>query len=280
MIVDKFKLRSEVYGDVAIFDFNNITPDTPYVLTGATGLAADNIVPFRYTQNQYGVDLYSMSLNDRDITLKIGLNPSYSSTGQKEDLRDDLYRIIYSSHVPKLWFDLYNGSTFISTINGVVTKMEAALFTSKPEVEITLKCYEPLFKASTSTTISSGSFSAGFLTCNYAQGTAPAGFTASFSVASAINHFGLFPSDSSWEFKVVNSFLVGDIITFSSNSSSKDIYLTRGSSTIVKLANRLTSYSIWPILFPGSNSFEVRTSGGASAVSFLGGSYYQSYWGV
>jgi len=280
MIVDKFKLRSEVYGDVAIFDFNNITPDTPYVLTGATGLSADDIVPFRYTQNQYGVDIYSMSLNNREITLKIGLNPSYSSTGQKEDLRDDLYRIIYSSHVPKLWFDLYNGSTFISTINGVVTKMEAALFTSKPEVEITLKCYEPLFKASTSTTISSGSFSGGFLTCNYSQGTAPAGFNASFSVASAINHFGLFPSDSSWEFKVVNSFLAGDIITFSSNAYNKDIYLTRGSSTIVKLANRLTSYSIWPILFPGNNSFEVRTSGGASAVSFLGGSYYQSYWGV
>lgn len=279
MIVDKFKLRSETYGDIAVFDFNNIQPDTPYILTGATGLGAENIVPLRYDQSFYGVDFYSMSLETREITLKVALNPAYSSTGQKEDLRDNLYRAIYSTYSPSLWFDLYNGSTFIATINGLVTKMDAALFTSKPEVEITLKCYDPLFKSPTPTNITSSAFSGGVLTLNYAQGTAPIGFNAFFTVLNPIYWFALFGPNMSWRFQLFDSFLAGDIITLSSIGDSKNVSLTRGSTTF-KIANRLSSISIWPLMFPGNNVFTVATSGSYSDVSFQSASYYASYWGV
>lgn len=282
MIVDKFKLRSEVYGDVAIFDFNNINQDTPYILTGATGLSADNVFQSNYTQNRYGIELYSMSIESREIALKISLNPTYSSSGEKEDLRDNLYRAIYSSYIPSLWFDVYNGSTFVATINGIVTKMESSLFTSKPEIDIILKCYDPFFRSTTRTTIPTQAYSAGILTHTYSQGTAPVGFEAEFSLSSDASYFSLdYDADSA--FRIEFDFLAGDTIRIVTTDNTRDVIIPRSASNRpepIRIANSITSYSAWPVLFPGLNQITVTTSNRTSGLSFLGGSYYKSYWGI
>jgi hypothetical protein len=287
MIANKFRIRSESSGVIATFDLSSMTPNSPYILKGVTGLSASDVMPMNYGSSFTGVPYYEMSLGNRDISLKIGLNPVYSESGTRVDLRDTLYKAIYSARDPRLWFDIYNGTLHVATIGGLVTKLEASHFTAKPDVELTIRCSDPFFKANSRTEIETTNYNQlPHLVVDYNNGTAPVGFRASFQLNSSADSFGFLSGDDCWEFIVEHEFLAGDIVYFSSEYGEKNIYSyspslhTSTFSGITRLADKLTSTAIWPVLFPGTNSFELTAPPGVSNFTLVTCSYHASFWGV
>lgn len=287
MIATKFKIRSAASGNIATFDLSGMTPNSPYILKGVTGLSASDVMPMNYGSSFTGTPYYEMSLASREISMKIGLNPIYSESGLREDLRDSLYKSIYAARDPRLWFDIYNNSEHVATIGGLVTKLEASHFTAKPDVELTIKCSEPFFKANARTEIETTNYNQlPHLIVDYNNGSAPVGFRASFQLNSSATSFGFLSGDDCWEFIVEHDFLAGDIVYFSSEYGEKNIYSyspslhTTGSSGITRLADKLTSTAIWPILFPGVNNFELTAPPGVTDFTLVTCSYHASFWGV
>jgi hypothetical protein len=290
MIANKFKIRSETSGVMLTFDLNTMAPNSPYILKGITGLSAGDVMPMNYGSSFTGVPYYEMSLDKRDITLKIGLNPVYSTeTGERLELRDSLYKAIYSARDPRIWFDIYNGQNYLATIGGLVTKLDASHFTAKPDVDLTIKCSDPYFKAPQRTTVDVSSWNLNTspkFGVNYTNGSAPVGFRVSFQLNSPAESFGFLSGDDCWEFIVEHEFLSGDIIYFSSEYGEKNIYCysptlhSADFSGITRLADKLTSTAIWPILFPGQNEFEVLATPGVSSINIISLSYQAAFWGV
>jgi hypothetical protein len=110
--------------------------------------------------------------------------------------------------------------------------------------------------------------------------TAPHGFVFELSATATTPSITIqdVPSDPSWKFKVTpaGGFLSGDLIYLSSEYSDKYIYMVR-SSVVTQLADKVEPTSVWPILFPGANSFHIDdiTKFNTNKVT-----YYPSYWGV
>ena len=289
MIANKFKIRSEASGVIATFDLAGTTPNSPYILKGVTGLSASDVMPMNYGSSFTGVPYYEMSLNKREVALKIGLNPLYSETGERLDLRDALYKAIYSARDPRLWFDIYNGTQHIASIGGLVTKLEASHFTAKPDVELTISCSEPYFKAPIRTVVNTSSWNftgSSTFGVQYNNGSAPVGFRASFQLDGPTESFGFLSGDDCWEFIIEHEFLTGDIIYFSSEYGEKNVYSyspslhTSDFSGITRLADKLTSTAIWPVLFPGQNEFEISTLPEVTGFTIINLSYHASFWGV
>lgn len=284
MIVDKFKLRSQELGDIAIFDLNAMSIDNPYILKGLTGISASEITENNYGYSSSGQSYYEMVPSARDISMKIGLNPVYSSSGIRQDLRNVLYKSISSSRSPSISFDAYNGNQLLATIEGIIVKLDASHFTDKPEVDLTIRCKSPFFKGPSRTTVDVSTFTSNSITINYSNGNAPVGFTASFKMDVSTSSFGIAPADNSWVFSVEYPFSNYDILQFSSEEGNKSVSVYRpseqvGENTgITNLADKITSNSNWPIIFPGQNNF--LTTVDPVQFTFLSCSYHASFWGV
>jgi hypothetical protein len=90
------------------------------------------------------------------------------------------------------------------------------------------------------------------------------------------------PSDADWKFEVLGwPFSLGDQLFFSSEENNKYIYVTRRGITTAYTTNLMgyiTANSQWPIIFPGTNTFNVFVSGAQFTYNFL--DYYETFWGL
>lgn len=268
--------------NAASFSFRDPGAKNPYIVQGIFGLDADEIVPKFYGLSPDGSDkYYDLSLNSREIVIRVALNPNIKLKKSYSDLRDDLYRVISSSRTGKIQLRLNNGLATVAAISGLVTKFEAPHFNEIPEVQITIKCSESMFKGlepievdysllDTATTISD------------LVSTAPHGFSFNLKFTADTTSFVMRDSSTpSWVFTVTpgviganTGFKTNDELYFSSEND-KQIYIVR-SSTTIQLVDKVQIGSIWPMLFPGQNDIEIVT--GAFTWGYL--SYYPTYWGV
>lgn len=111
------------------------------------------------------------------------------------------------------------------------------------------------------------------------KSTAPHGFYFELEIIADIPSIVISdPTNPSWQFELapLGGFLNGDILSFSSEYNDKYVYITRG-EYIIYLADAVTPGSIWPIIFPGTNTFALTNPNSLIWVSIL---YYPTYWGV
>jgi hypothetical protein len=110
--------------------------------------------------------------------------------------------------------------------------------------------------------------------------TAPHGLTISIDYTSASSYFKITDDalDPSWEFRVTptGGFLTGDDLIISSEYGTRNVYIVRSGSTI-PVMDRISLDSTWPIIFPGSNEFDVYDK---TKFSWSYISYYPAYWGL
>lgn len=266
--------------DVAVMSFRDPRGENPYNVTGITGLGADEIVPKYYggPGNTDG-NFYNMSLMKRDVVIKIQLNPSFADNQSYSDLRDALYRMIASSRTGKIQLQFKNLTEVVAAISGFISKFETSLFEKTHEVQITIKCDEPMLKALNPTVVAVAGLNPANTTIQDAKSTAVHGFQFDLGITANIaSLIATNSGDSSWQFEVipVGGFLAGDVLHFSSEYNNKYLYLTRGATTI-QLADVISAGSVWPILFPGSNVFALTHP---TNVVWNAISYYPTYWGV
>ena len=133
---------------VTTFDVNQRDVRNPYILKGITGLDADEIVPQFYGQGaDSGANFNDMTLEPREIVMKIGLNPDYRIGHHPADLRGHLYRAIASNRRGTIQLRFNEDSATVGAITGFVTKFESPIGNKDVEVTLTMRCDDPIFKS-------------------------------------------------------------------------------------------------------------------------------------
>lgn len=267
--------------NVVVLSFKDPRRLERYNVRDISGLDADEIIARYYgTSSEDGkVKFYSFALEKREPIFRIELNPRFGQDESYSDLRDDFYKMIASSRTGLIEIQFKNGNVVVATISGFVSKFESPNFTKTPEILLTVKCKEPMLKAPEPVEMNVLNLDPAATMINDPQSTSPHGFKFELGFVNDLASLVLTdPFDASWRFEVMpaGGFLAGDVLHFSSELNDKHLYVVRGGVTI-HLANVITPSSVWPILFPGENTFSFEND---ASVVWEAISYYPTYWGV
>ncbi|MET0786291.1 MAG: hypothetical protein ABWY25_06255 [Paenisporosarcina sp.] len=268
--------------EVLTFSLNKYDPDSVYMARNMIGLDGEELIPRFYgfglqTKNKF----YDFAMKPRDIVMRVVLNPRFHLDESYSDVRDDLYRAISAVRTGVVALHFNSGGTTVARIFGFITKFEVPHFSPLPEVQLTIRCNDPMFRAINSVLYDPTELP----TVNpiiIADGlsTAPHGFFMQVTFKAAAPSFTIqdVPTNPDWTFKVtpVGGFLTGDILNFSSDYANKYLYITRGAATIY-LVDKIQPDSVWPIIFPGATKFHF-----VDIASFNWNKleFYAAYWGV
>lgn len=285
MRVTGFSLFSSLDEEPITFSVQDADPSAQYVVRQVLGLDANEIVPRYYgsgavTKKKF----YDVSLKAREIVMRIILKPRFQLDESFSDVRDVLYRLISRSRTGLITMHLQSGTTVVAQTEGSITKFEAIHFTQLPEVQITFRCPDGLFRAINPVVLTPSDLGVKSpVTIPDSISTAPHGFSTHIRFTSATATLTLQDAATSpdWKFKLVPSggFLVNDILYLDRNLTNR-ISLDRG-GVITYLADKIEPGSIMPVIFPGRNVIHAaELSAGNFLFDWIDFTYYPAYWGV
>lgn len=259
------------------------TPDR-YLIMAMSGIDADGITPRFYSFGQRtGRPFFDFGLPPREIVFRIALNPKFLLDETFSELRDDLYKAISSSRNGEIRMLFKSGPAVIAQIYGFVVKLEAAHFTKSPEVQLTIRCDDPFFRGINPVTFLSEDLGlTNPITIVDSLSTAPHGFYMAVDFNDVIDADGLTirdtASDPEWSFAVFpeGGFIEGDSLQLSTETRNKYVQILRDGD-IIPIADSIEPGSVWPMIFPGVNTFHYVEM--TSVESFVITSY-PAYWGV
>jgi hypothetical protein len=125
-------------------------PSGPFVLKGAEGLGPPEVT-VRMSRTVLEKALYQgKSVALRQIVALVGLQPDWDVGQTAEELRTVLYSLLTPRYGQMIKAEIVNDGVVQAFAQGQISKMEAALFTKDPAVQITLDCdYGYLLKPTT-----------------------------------------------------------------------------------------------------------------------------------
>jgi len=290
----------------ATLSLSQVSYTDSYLIKSVSGLDNADISPHYYGTGNgilLGYQYYSMVPPPRVVTFLIKLNPQSGET--VGSLRDELTKMISYTRRGTIEIKFKNGTTHVASLFGLVTKFESNIFTSDADVQITFTCDYPFLKSPTFTELISGTPSAtSTFAINDTLSTAPHGvrmeleFTANVNASTPFTIQGISgqtvaPFVIRYDFKSFTSSgkKTVDTLYINTEEENRSIYVVR-TVTVVStgaldttvspnpattyLADKLDANSIWPIIFPGSNSL------GFSNLNFKWNSvkYKPLYWGI
>lgn len=278
MKLTSVEIHPESSSEVVVLSFRDPASVNKYNVKGITGLDADQIVP-KYYGTSSGSKFYDLSLEDRNLVVRIGLNPDFASSQTYSDIRDELYRVISSSRTGRVQLQFKNTTDVVAAISGFISKFEAPQFEKTQEVQLTISCDEPLLKALTPVSVVVAGLNPALFGIIDNLSTAPHGLKMVASINANISSLIItqlgYP-DVLFTITPVGGFLNGDVLHFSSEYKDRELYLVRGSAT-TQLADVIAAGSYWPTMFPGGNSYVFSHPTNVVLTSIT---YYPTYWGV
>lgn len=282
MKVTSVDLYSPNFSEAITFSLRENDPRSQYMVKEILGLDAEEIIARYYGSGQYDrANYYELGLKPRDIVFRIVLKPRYNLDESVSDIRDDLYRAISATRTGQISLNFNSGGTLVASINGFINKFEVPYFAKLPEVQLTVRCDDPMFRG-VSPVVYKATELGSDTTINVVDSlsTAPHGFTLQVTFDASSDHFRIrdkYPQ-SNWIFDIhpAGGFLSGDVLYMSSEFSNKYLYILRSGDPI-HLIDRLQSGSIWPIIFPGVNEFYLDDAANFNWDSLQ---FYAAYWGV
>lgn len=251
-----------------------------YLIKSMAGIDADSITPRFYAMGQStGLGLFDFGLPPRELVIRIGLNPNFTLDESFSELRDRLYRAISATRTGTIRIQFNSGATAVSQLSGFVIKFEASLFTKTPEAQITMRCDDPFFRGINPVELSSDDPENPISVAD-SLSTAPHGFVMNITFSGTADAITVQPTllDAEWTFTVTppGGFEVDDILVFSSEPNTKEVYINRGGD-IIPIADGISLSSVWPVIFPGVNIFYLSEMPSVSDWSIQ---YYPAYWGI
>lgn len=278
--IDMYSANTE---EPITFSLSKADSHAQYQIRSILGLDADEII-----QKFYGTSIdgqtrfFDFSLKPREIVMRIVLNPKQELRHSYSKIRDDLYRIISSNRAGGIRLFFNSGASVIAGLTGSISKFEVAYFNKLPEVQLTIRCDDPMFRA-----INPVVFDGDVLTSISGNAvvpdtisTAPHGFSMQVAFIDDSDNFVIKDSidDPQWQFKIspIGGFLEEDILYITSEFSNKYVYVDRGGD-IIQLSDVVEPGSMWPILFPfpSENNFVITND-----AVWVNLEYYAAYWGI
>lgn len=198
---------------------------------------------------------------DREIEIKVGLNPIYENGERPADLRKELYGLISpgdSDYITVRLSSLARGSTPAKsyTTQGWVRRMEPVPMAKDPTVQVTIACLEPYFRGTvfSYTTAELDAMSkSNFEMPN--QGTAQTGFRLNVNFLQGTTQFKI---TNNWGDRVlafVYAFLPGDHLQIDTTEEDRKAIVTRNGIQ-TEISGTMTSGSEWLQLLGGTTYFK------------------------
>ena len=210
-----------------------------------------------------GVQFQNAQRTSRNITMKLGLQPDYVSTTV-----DSLRTALYDYLMPKanILLGFYKDGVLFATTAGQVESFENSMYSSDPEVDISVICYDPDFYAPAPVVTDIDTVMDTTATLiNYA-GTSDAGIIFTINVNRDMGSFSLYnvaPDNTVQVFGVTavsGTFIDGDVITITSIPGMKSVTLTRAAIT-TSVLYYVDDAATWISLQRGENFFRAYAGG-------------------
>lgn len=255
-------------------------PSDTYLLKAIDGLGPPKVdVAIAMTSDQGGV-YQGRRPQNREIVMRVGLNPDYGINQNASDLRETLYALLSpASPSESVTVQIMNGSTVMVQTFGFPSTIDIVPMTKDPEVQIVIPC-DRAYLAPTVPTILTGStfptLKTAFTLDN--PGSAPTGFQAEVTFTANLSSWQLHTHPTTTRKMLFEyPFLSGDRLQFDTRPGSRFIRLTRGSA-VTNLIGILSGDSVWYQLLRGANIL------GTTSQAFNWGPgpilFTPQYWGV
>lgn len=275
-------LSTSSYDEEITFAVHQQDPNNRYLLRAMVGVDADEIIPKFYGfGTQAAARYYEYTMRPREIVMRVALNPLFAVNEDVSVIRDAIYRLISRDRTGELTLNFMAGGTTRCSIKGMIVKAEVPYFSQTPELQITVRCNDPMFRSLTPYAFGPSDLpSANPVTLMDEPSTAPHGLSFKVEFTAAVASFVIqdHPSSPDWEFEVIPSggFLIGDELHFSSEYQQKLVYLQRTGDNR-NLMDKIQPYSIWPQIFPGRTDLYFPQ---IASFDWIELNYYSAFWGL
>jgi hypothetical protein len=256
MKVTKYALVGDGTVNLPIID---VLPSDKFILKNIDGLGPPEfLVNIGKTIYQSGI-YQGNQPQQRQLVIRVGLNPDYSVGETVEGLRETLYGMIIPP-VDYLTFQIWNGAILTAIAKGWVSKFEVVPFSKDPEVQITIDCQDAYFTAPELVEVDLVGMSKSVLTIDNI-GSVPTGFLIDIVLTANLSVFSITRSNPLDQIAVSSDFLIGDEITINTNDGSRGVWRNRSDVVISLIDNMDTNPDkTWPKLRRGINSFAMSST--------------------
>ena len=256
-----------------------------FLIKTVIGLDADEIVSKFYGFSTTSrTRQYSVSLPKREIVMRIVLNPTYANNETVEEIRDRLYRIISADRSGLVTLVFRAEGASMAKISGFLTKFEVPHFSKEPELQLTIRCDDPMFRSiGLLETLDDALPDTDVFNLSDTTSNAPHGFEMGLTATAISSQFLMqdVQVEPEWKFQVIpeSDFAVGDQLKISTTFGDKQLDLIpNGGGSAVPLVDRVSTDSYWPLIFPGANPFWIENLSTNWTVDYI--QYYATFWGV
>lgn len=243
-----------------------LDPEGSYILKAADGLGPPSVTP-RIAQGRSNGKIVA----DREIVLRVELQPDYAVGEKVSDLREKLYGLLTPGVSDSIKVQLLNGSTVVAEVDGQGKNPEINPFSKEPEMQLAISCYTPYLTAPTDdvAVMPPNKLFPAILN----KGTAPAGFTMEVNFIDTRGWWFITRGDQTMRFDY--PFISGDILKFSTEYGNRYIRHVRGATT-TNILKSLSFESTWMQLHGGLNQFTANTG----QYNMGPVRYRPQYWGI
>ncbi len=210
-----------------------------------------------------GKQLHSIQIEERNIVIKLGLEPDYVTTSV-QDLRDRLYAYFMTGEHVSLRF--FRSEGLVVDIEGEVESCDPDIFTDTPAMDISIVCLQPDFvNVLSPVTLSGNTVSDSTETLVTYAGNATSGMVFTLNVNRSLTQFTFYfrpPDGTLHTFDLAATLASGDVVTISTIPGSKYATRTRA-GTVTSLLYGVSAQSNWHQWIKGENHIRIYAVGAA-----------------
>jgi hypothetical protein len=207
-----------------------------------------------------GSSYQSSRREERNIVLKVSLEPDWAAGQSVRDLRKQLYAVFMSKSAVTLKFYMSDGNPV--WISGRVESFETDLFSAEPAVDISVICFDPDFYDPTSVITSGLSTATTTETIFNYDGTVETGAIFTIRPNRALPTFSLYVvnGEGAQQLDFTGALQTNDVLKISTVPGSKYARLTRAGVETSYLYG-ITPQSAWLEFQPGENRVRMYAAG-------------------
>lgn len=258
-MITKLDVRSNQGG---FLSFPLADDSSGYIVENIEGLGPVKVtlVSSKFAQ-QDGAQYQASQRDTRNILLKIGLEPDYTTGDTVQALRSRLYSVFMPKMAVDLSFLLDDEQQL--DISGRVESCEPTIFDQEPAVDISVMCFDPDF-VDPIVVVQNGVTTAGSNSSNFTyQGTVDSGILFQIMPNRNLSEFTIYQQASDGGLRSMDfqaPLVDGDTVTISTISGAKFANLTRADADSSILYG-VDPQANWLQLTPGANAIRVYAEG-------------------